>query len=352
MAGALNSVDRAYHQPIWGRTEPVLRRTLAGASVVGFALLVAILLAPAAPPRPVTIEQVPERIARLILEKPRPKAPATAEPARLPEPRRAAGEPVVAEAPKPAPAPAPAKAAEAPARAAPQRRAEPAPVAPDQGVRGREQAKAEVAANLQQVTGSLDKALGDLAQALPKAGTAPGSAGGRGPGGRSRQVRAARSGDDVGGVEGRVQLGTVDLGGSGLAAGGVSIAALGDVRTGGGDGSGAGGTPGQGGDDAAGGADASRSNASLLAGVRRYAAGIQFCYENELKRQPGLRGKVVFSLTVDAAGRVTDVAVVEDTLGAGAVAACALAQIRDWRFPAIESGVTTFRAPFVFTPPQ
>ena len=154
-----------------------------------------------------------------------------------------------------------------------------------------------------------------IMKALPKAGTGTPTAGGRGPGGRSRQVRAARSGDEVGGVEGHVQLGAVDLGGSGLAAGGVSIA-------------------------------------SLLAVVRRYAAGIQFCYENELKRQPGLRGKVVFNLTVDAAGRVTDVGVVEDTLGAGSVAACALAQIRDWRFPAVAAGVTTFRAPFVFTPPQ
>lgn len=226
-------------------------------------------------------------------------------------------------------------------------------MAPDQGVRGREQAKVEVAANLQEVSGSLDKALGDLAQALPKAGTASGVAGGRGPGGRSRQVRAARLGDEVGGAESRVQLAAVDLGGSGLSAAGVSIAALGDVTTGGGgDGGATDGATGESGDGTPNGADAARSNASLLAVVRRYAAGIQFCYENELKRQPGLRGKVVFNLTVDASGRVTDVGVVEDTLGAGAVAACALAQIRDWRFPAIEAGVTTFRAPFVFTPPQ
>jgi len=95
-----------------------------------------------------------------------------------------------------------------------------------------------------------------------------------------------------------------------------------------------------------------RSNASLLAVVRRYAPGIQFCYENELKRNPGLRGKLVFSLTVDAAGRVTEVVVVEDALGAGPVLTCALAQIRDWVFPAVEGGLTTFRAPFVFTPPQ
>jgi hypothetical protein len=34
------------------------------------------------------------------------------------------------------------------------------------------------------------------------------------------------------------------------------------------------------------------------------------------------------------------------------VASCALAQMREWRFPAIPSGVTTFQAPFVFTPPR
>ena len=94
-----------------------------------------------------------------------------------------------------------------------------------------------------------------------------------------------------------------------------------------------------------------RSNDSLLAVVRRYAPGIQFCYENELKRDPGLRGKLTVSLTVAADGRVTDVAVVEDTLGAPAVVGCALEQMRGWVFPVIESGTSTFKAPFVFTPP-
>ena len=353
MAGALNSVDRVYHQPIWGRTDPVLRHSLVGASAVGFVLLVAILLAPALPPQPVTFDQVPDRIARLILEKPRPAAPARVEPAHLPEARPVA-DPVVAKAPVPAPSPAPKADTQRPA---PQRRAEPAPLAPDQGVRGREQAKTEVAANLKQVSGSLDKALGDLAQALPKAGTGPAAPAGRGPGGRSRQVRAARSGDQVGGVEGRTQLAAVDVGGSGLGGGSVSIAGLTDLEGGGGPGgtgsggNGPGGTVNGSGSGAGNGSEG-RSNASLLAVVRRYAAGIQFCYENELKRNPGLRGKLVFSLTVNAAGRVTEVVVVEDALGAGPVSTCALAQIRDWVFPPVEGGLTTFRAPFVFTPPQ
>jgi TonB family protein len=95
-----------------------------------------------------------------------------------------------------------------------------------------------------------------------------------------------------------------------------------------------------------------RSNASLLAVIQRYAAGIQFCYGNELKRDPTLRGKLVVSLTVAPSGEVSEAAVVQNTLGSDRLASCALAQIRDWRFPAIPVGVTTFQVPFVFTPPN
>lgn len=353
MAGAANSIDRLYHQPLWGRTDPALRRSLAGAAALGALTLLLILLAPAVPPQPMTFEQVPDRIARLILEKPKPvAAPPRVETARLEEvkPAEAAKpaakpEPVVEAAP-PQPKVATAKPAQPP-----QRRVEPPRVAADQGVKGREQAAADVTANLKQVTGSLDKALGDLAQSLPKAGQSSQVAA-KGPGRRARSVREARSGDQLGGVGARTLLAAVDLEASAIAGSGVSIAALTDVASGGGilGGTGSGAGSGEGG--VAGGGSDARSNASLLAVVRRYAAGIQFCYENELKRNPGLRGKLVFSLTVDAAGRVTEVRVVEDGLKATPVSECALAQIREWKFPAVSSGVTTFRAPFVFTPPQ
>ena len=95
-----------------------------------------------------------------------------------------------------------------------------------------------------------------------------------------------------------------------------------------------------------------RSNASLLAVIQRYAAGIQYCYGNELKRQEGLSGKLVVALTVAASGEVLEATVVENTLGSSRLAACALSQIREWRFPPIEYGVTAFQAPFVFTPPR
>ncbi|MBK8229689.1 MAG: AgmX/PglI C-terminal domain-containing protein [Candidatus Eisenbacteria bacterium] len=95
-----------------------------------------------------------------------------------------------------------------------------------------------------------------------------------------------------------------------------------------------------------------RSNASLLAVVRRNAAGIQYCYDNELKRQPSLRGKLGVAITVSASGAVSAVEVTENTLGSAALAACVTAQIRSWRFPEIPDGVTQFQVPFVFTPPK
>jgi TonB family protein len=120
--------------------------------------------------------------------------------------------------------------------------------------------------------------------------------------------------------------------------------------SGGGIGDGAGSGRGGAGGEASG--NAYRSNESLLAVVRRYAAGIQFCYDNELRRKPGLRGKLVVSMVVLANGTVSEATIVEDTLNSPAVRECALAQIRGWQFPAIASGTTSFKTPFIFTPPN
>ena len=95
-----------------------------------------------------------------------------------------------------------------------------------------------------------------------------------------------------------------------------------------------------------------RSSESLLTVVRRYAPGIQFCYENELKKSPGLGGKMVVSLTVEPDGTVSSVILVEDSLRSAAVSDCVTAQMRGWKFPAIETGMVTFKTPFVFTPPD
>lgn len=95
-----------------------------------------------------------------------------------------------------------------------------------------------------------------------------------------------------------------------------------------------------------------RSTASLAAIIRKYAAGIQYCYENELKHDPGLEGKMVVVITVAANGQVSAVSISRDTVGSDDVRECVVTQIRGWKFPPIAEGATSFQAPFVFTPPK
>jgi len=80
-----------------------------------------------------------------------------------------------------------------------------------------------------------------------------------------------------------------------------------------------------------------------------------------LRLPPGLLGATAAPLTHTIAARwlmayaagLGETAVRwYDTLGSDGLAKCALSQIRDWKFPPIASGVTTFQAPFVFTPPN
>ncbi len=98
--------------------------------------------------------------------------------------------------------------------------------------------------------------------------------------------------------------------------------------------------------------DGPRSNAALLTVIQKYSAGIQYCYSTQLKHDPTLRGKLVVALTVAASGEVTQASVVQNTIGSPELVECALSQIREWRFPSVPDGVSSFRAPFVFTPPN
>jgi TonB family protein len=216
-------------------------------------------------------------------------------------------------------------------------------VDPDAGKEGRRRAEAATA-QLAGATAALDGALGDLSSSLrdAKSGTPEPS--------RRRRARRVGGGRDEGALAGydagSPATGAADLDNTGVAGSIIAIGSLAPAKSEGGGGlesteSRSGSAPG-----------VYRSNASLLAVIQRYAAGIQFCYETELNRQPGLRGKLVVALAVAPSGEVTEANVVQNTLGSSRIASCALAQIRQWKFPPISGGVTTFQTPFVFTPPN
>ncbi len=318
-----------YHQSMWGEIDRLLRNCFIGSSILGVVLLIMVFVVPKPIPEEATIEQLPERVARLILEKPKAKAPA------LPTPEK-----VVMEQPKVEPRKQPET------KPKPRRRTSKPKVAENIGKAGREKAQKEVTQNLAQVTGSLDKVMDNLEKSLP---AATDDAGDKKPTKRRRRVRGGRKSSQVASVGGVTGISDADVSSSAIDGEGISIAAITDIAV-----SDDGGDPSSPGSSASasGGSNNYRSNESLLAAVRRYAPGIQFCYDNELKKDPSLRGKLVVNITVEANGTVSGVDVVDDTLGSGAVRNCVLAQIRGWKLPEIPEGVVSFKAPFVFTPPN
>lgn len=337
------SIDPRYQLPVfgWDRMDPILKKCLTASSIAGLVVLVVILLAPALPEKPKTLDNVSERIARLIVEKPKP-VPAAKNVERIAkaEPPKGIEEEKPLEQPKP--------------KAQPRRTAQEPKVAQDRGVQGRTRAQQEVTKEVAQVTGSLDKVMENISKSLPASNQPVASSSSNARARRSRGISGGRSSSQLSSVGGVSNISSADVSGSAIDNRGISIAAITDLAVdggSGGDGIGGGGSP-EGTSGATGSASSYRSNESLLGVVRRYAPGIQFCYDNELKKTPALRGKIVVAITVLANGEVSEATVVENSLGSRAVTECVVAQIRGWRFPAIAYGVTSFRAPFVFTPPN
>jgi outer membrane biosynthesis protein TonB len=328
---AAHPVPAAYRQPLFGGVDPELRRALAVASGIGALVLLLVWLAPA-PPAPTTeIEALPERFARLILEE-KPAAPTPASPA----PSSRVEEPVA----KPTPE------AAAPRAERPVRPRTPAPrLDADRGTAGREQARTQVVEQLAAAGQQVEETLQSLAAVLPTAGSedAPATPTRRG----GRTPRRGRSASQLAGAGARGTTSSEDLTTSTLAASATDLGTLGAFDLGGvaGDGSASDGSGLAGGGTSTG----DRSAATLMGVVRRYAAGIRYCYDSALESDAALRGKMVFRITVARDGSVTAVEVVEDSLGSSSVRSCALAQMEAWRFGAAAKA-SVFDAPFVFRP--
>jgi hypothetical protein len=385
------SMSNVYRRPFLDPGDELFRRCLTGSSTFGVLLLAAILIAPIRQHIITRVDQLPQRFAKLILE------PQHAQPAGI-KPQVAKSENAVPDKPLGGGGGgggtngATAQMARPALTPTVRRPLSEAPLGPGAGEVGRARAQAEVRSALASTNVALSRTLAGLSSSLATSTSESHSTGG---GGRTRVLRAARADGEIASVQSGIGggAGSADLGhsvvvgtlvavgdpsggigsssGSGGGAGGGTGAGAGSgvgdgmgTGSGGGigggsgggvgDGTGGGTGPGSGGGGVRGAAAPGvyRSNASLLAVIQKYAAGIQFCYGNELKRDPSLRGKLVVALTVDAAGNVVEAAIVQNTVRSERLAQCSLSQMREWKFPSIPRGLTTFEAPFVFTPPS
>lgn len=86
----------------------------------------------------------------------------------------------------------------------------------------------------------------------------------------------------------------------------------------------------------------------ILRVVRANMAAVRYCYENELSRQPSLRGRIEISWRVNREGRVSTARVARSTMGNARVEGCIVRQVRNWRFPVPDGGEVDVVFPFIF----
>jgi hypothetical protein len=77
---------------------------------------------------------------------------------------------------------------------------------------------------------------------------------------------------------------------------------------------------------------------------------IQGCYEQQLKRNPQLHGKIVLRFTIGTRGQVVEVSLDSDTVGSDELASCISRLVKAWRLPFSPEADTTVTFPFLFHP--
>jgi outer membrane biosynthesis protein TonB len=84
--------------------------------------------------------------------------------------------------------------------------------------------------------------------------------------------------------------------------------------------------------------------------VRARMGLIKACYENALKRNPTLKGRIAIRFTILETGSLADIAAAQNAMGSPEVAGCIISTMRTWRTPFRPEGPVTVEYPFVFSP--
>lgn len=89
----------------------------------------------------------------------------------------------------------------------------------------------------------------------------------------------------------------------------------------------------------------------VTAEVKKRLRAIQICYEQQLRRNPGLQGKVTVEFTIEQSGSVSKATATANTTNDPQVASCVVDTVKRFRFnPGPEGGSVTYSYPFVFAP--
>jgi TonB family protein len=95
--------------------------------------------------------------------------------------------------------------------------------------------------------------------------------------------------------------------------------------------------------------DARRDNSAINEIVSSHKASIRMTYEKYLKRDPSLAGKVTLRFTITASGSVTNITIIENTTGNTEFEQEIKRKMAFWKFDPIPEGEVTVSYPFVFS---
>jgi TonB family protein len=342
--------------PIFDK-DPLVMRTAIGSFLLFFLLMLATALVEK--PKPVTIEMVPERFARIVIKK-KPKVAQPAQdgivakneeskqggsvmgeggPAKGPE-GEAGRKNLPKKAEKPQVIMPKSKPKGPPAVAAP-----PKPTPEQQKLANTKRAK-----SVGLLKAFSQSGIQKDVKALIDKGEGPEGPGGFDDFGKAVSGFRGKTLEEVGGAGGKGLKG-VDVGGGGKTVGidGPSTKGLGRGYYGDGIGEGIGG-PGRFGQKGEHAINIINENIQILSGlskdvinavVNRYRSQIRACYDAALQRNPGTRGKIVVAFSIQPSGVVSSASVKESTIGDSALETCILSRIRSWPFPRPEAPVVT-----------
>jgi TonB family protein len=97
-------------------------------------------------------------------------------------------------------------------------------------------------------------------------------------------------------------------------------------------------------------ASAKRDTRAINDVVLSHKAGIRMSYDKFFKRDPSLQGKITVRFTIAADGSVTNVEVVENTTGNSELENEIVRKVKMWKFEPVPEGDATVTYPFVFRP--
>ncbi|MFP4162646.1 MAG: TonB family protein [Chitinispirillaceae bacterium] len=95
---------------------------------------------------------------------------------------------------------------------------------------------------------------------------------------------------------------------------------------------------------------AKRDNSAVNRVVSSHRASIRMSYRKYLRRDPSLAGKITVRFTITSAGSISAVEILENTTGNMQLQREIIRKIRTWRFDEIADGDVTVTYPFVFSP--